>query len=105
MWSLWHLAYMVDTRTGEVAWIQQLESLVSLPMYSVILSWFFERARGSVAVAIGFHAAAHLNHIELAPLSEVGFRLTHLGVVAVAALLAARALSRPAAERSAAHAT
>jgi membrane protease YdiL (CAAX protease family) len=94
MWSAWHLGYMVDTRTGEVAWIQQLESLVALPMYSVILSWFFERARGSVAVAIGFHAAAHLNHIELAPLSEVGFHALHLGVVAVAALVAGRSLAR-----------
>jgi len=94
MWSLWHLGYMVDMRTGEVAWVQQLESLVSLPLYSVVLSWCFERARGSVAVAIGFHAAAHLNHIELAPLSETGFHLVHLVIVGGAALLAGRALMR-----------
>lgn len=94
MWSLWHLGYMVNTGTGELAWVQQVESLVSLPLYSVVMSYFFERARGSVAVAIGCHAAAHLNHVELAPLSEVGFHLTHLGVVAMAAFLAARVLNR-----------
>jgi len=94
LWSLWHLGYMVNMRTGEVAWVEQLESLISLPLYSVIMSWFFEKARGSVAVAIAFHAAAHLNHIELSPLSETGFHLIHLGVVAIGASVAARALSR-----------
>lgn len=96
MWSLWHLGYMVDPATGEVDWIRQLESVISLPLYSVIMTWFFERSRGSIAVAIGFHAAAHLNHVELAPLSEVGFRLMHLGVVALAAGFVALKLRNPA---------
>ena len=94
MWSLWHLGYMVNMNTGELAWIEQLESLISLPLYSVILTWFFEKARGSVAVAIAFHGAAHLNHIELAPLSETGFHVIHLFVVAIGAAVAARALGR-----------
>lgn len=93
MWSLWHLGYMVDMKTGELAWVSQLESLISLPLYSVIVTYFFEKARGSVAVAIGFHAAAHMNHVELAPWSEIGFHLTHLTIVAAAALVAARALT------------
>jgi membrane protease YdiL (CAAX protease family) len=93
MWSLWHLGYLVDMRTGELGWVAQLESLISLPLYSVILTWFFEKARGSLAVAITFHAAAHLNHIELAPRAEVGFHVTHLLVVGAAAAVAARALS------------
>ncbi len=98
MWSLWHLGYMVDPQTGDIDWIRQLESLISLPLYSVVMTWFFERARGSIAVAIGFHAAAHLNHVELAPLSEVGFHVMHLCVVAIAAAFVARqlVLSRPA---------
>lgn len=94
MWSLWHLGYMVDMKTGDVDWIRQLHSLISLPLYSVILTWFMERARGSVAVAITFHAAAHLNHIELAPLHEVGFHWVHLVVVLGAAWVAGRALLR-----------
>jgi membrane protease YdiL (CAAX protease family) len=92
MWSLWHLGYMVNMSTGELGWVGQLESLIALPLYSIILTWFFERARGSVLVALAFHAAAHLNHIELAPHSEVAFHLIHLGVVAVAAFFAARHL-------------
>ncbi len=94
MWSLWHLGYMVNMSTGELGWVAQLESLISLPLYSVILTWFFERARGSVAVAISFHLAAHLNHIELAPHSEVGFHVIHLMVVGLAAWFAARQLQR-----------
>jgi membrane protease YdiL (CAAX protease family) len=94
MWSLWHLGYIVDPRTGELDWLRQLESLVSLPLYSVIMTWFFERSRRSMAVAIGFHMAAHLNHVELAPLSEAGFHLTHLVVVAIAAAFVAWRLER-----------
>jgi len=45
MWSLWHLGYLADMRTGELGWVAQLESLISLPLYSVILTWFFEKAR------------------------------------------------------------
>ncbi len=92
MWSLWHLGYIFNPATGELDWIRQAESVVTLCAYSVIMTWFFERARGSIAVALGFHAAAHLNHVELAPLSEVGFRLMHIGLVIFAALFVARRL-------------
>lgn len=49
-----------------------------------------------MAVALAFHAAAHLNHIELAPRDELTFHALHVGLVSCAGLIAAAALrARP----------
>jgi hypothetical protein len=53
-----------------------------------------------MAVAIAFHAGAHLDHIELAPSSELGLHVLHVLVLAVLAAVAARSLAATDASRA-----
>lgn len=73
--------------------------MAELPLYSLLVTWVFERANRSMAVAIAFHAGAHLDHLELAPKSELGLHALHLVLVGAIALVAARSLSRNDARR------
>ncbi len=93
VWGVWHLGYSIAP-TGEVDLFRFAFGVVELPLYSVILTWIFERGGRSMAIAIAFHAAAHIDHIELAPTAELCLHLSHLLVVAVAAGFAARALRK-----------
>jgi hypothetical protein len=47
-----------------------------------------------MAVAIALHAGAHLDNAHRAPETEVRLQVLRLGVLAIAALLAARSLQR-----------
>jgi hypothetical protein len=69
-------------------------TMVELPLYALLFAWVFERANRSMAVAIAFHAGAHLDHIERAPRTELGLHAAHVAVLAIAAALAARSLAR-----------
>jgi uncharacterized protein len=93
-WGLWHLVYSV---TPEAAGFDPFVfgmTMVELPLYALLFAWVFERANRSIAVAIAFHAGAHLDHIERAPRAELGLHAAHFAVRAIAAVLAARSLAR-----------
>jgi membrane protease YdiL (CAAX protease family) len=92
VWGLWHLVYSITPEAAGFDAFALGYGMLELPLYAVVLAWVFERANGSMAVAIAFHAAAHVDHIERAPRAELGLHACHLAVAALAALLAARAL-------------
>jgi membrane protease YdiL (CAAX protease family) len=94
VWGLWHLVYSITPEAAGFDGFAFGLGMVELPLYSLILAWVLERAEGSLAVAIAFHAAAHADHIERAPRADLRLHVLHLGVAALAALLAARALAR-----------
>jgi membrane protease YdiL (CAAX protease family) len=95
VWGVWHLAYSVTPDAADFDANTFAMTLAELPLYSVLVAWVFEHANRSMAVAIAFHAGAHLDHIELAPRSQVWLHAMHLMVVAVLAAFAARSLSKP----------
>jgi uncharacterized protein len=92
-WGVWHFAYCFPPGQG-FDFVGFGLGLVLLPLYSVILAVPFERSGRNIAVAVAFHAAAHIQHIELAPRTELGIQVFHVLLVAMAAALAARALIR-----------
>jgi membrane protease YdiL (CAAX protease family) len=94
MWGVWHLGYSITPEAGAFDPFGFAIGMIELPLYSLILTPIFERADRSMAVAIAFHAAAHIDHIELAPRSELGLHVLHLVVVAAAAVFAARWLQQ-----------
>jgi membrane protease YdiL (CAAX protease family) len=100
MWGFWHLAYGITPQARGFDAFVFLEGMLELPFYALIGTWLFERGARSMAVALAFHAAAHLNHIELAPRTELIFHGMHVLLVIGFGLVAARALraSAPAAD-------
>ena len=50
-------------------------TMLELPLYSLLIAWVFERSGRSMAIAIAFHAGAHLDHIEHAPRAELGLHV------------------------------
>jgi membrane protease YdiL (CAAX protease family) len=94
MWGVWHLVYSVTPAEGRFDVLTFAMTMAELPLYSLLISWVFERANRSMAVAIAFHAGAHLDHIELAPRTDLRLHAMHLLTVAVIALIAARSLAR-----------
>ncbi len=93
-WGLWHLMYSITPQTGGFDVFQFALGMVELPLYSLVIAWAFERSGRSMAVAIAFHAGAHLDHIEHAPRAYLGLHALHLIVVAVVAALAARSMAK-----------
>jgi CAAX protease family protein len=100
VWGIWHLMYAI---TPDAAGFDVFEfglTMVELPLYSLLVAWAFERSNRSMAVAIAFHAGAHLDHIELAPRDHLGLYACHLAVLVVLALLAYASFSKlPSTER------
>jgi hypothetical protein len=94
LWGLWHLAYSVTPEKGGFDAFAFGMTMVELPLYSLPIAWVFERSNRSMAVAIAFHAGAHLDHIERAPRVDLRLHVLHLVIAAVVALVAALALSR-----------
>jgi len=100
VWGVWHLAYSVTPASAGFDAFAFASGLVQLPLYSLVLAWLFEQAHRSLAVALAFHAGGHLDHIELAPRTDLRLHAMHLVVLVVCAALAARALrKRPATTR------
>ncbi len=99
-WGLWHLMYSITPETGGFDVFQFALGMAELPLYSLVIAWAFERSGRSMAVAIAFHAGAHLDHIEHAPRADLGLHALHLIVVAVVAALAARSMAKGEARRS-----
>ena len=100
-WGIWHLMYSITPQTGGFDPVIFGLGVVELPLYSLLIAWVFERAKRGMAVAIAFHAGAHLDHIEIAPRTELGLQLAHVLVLAVVAFFVARALAAEDARRRA----
>jgi membrane protease YdiL (CAAX protease family) len=94
VWGLWHLGTLFTPEGGAPAATTVLYYMVELALWSVVVAWFFERARCSMAVAIALHAGAHLDNVYRAPDSEVRLHVLRFVVLAVAAAAAAWALRR-----------
>jgi membrane protease YdiL (CAAX protease family) len=92
-WGVWHLAYSFTPEAASFDGFTFTLTMLELPLYSLLIAWVFERSGRSIAVAIAFHAGAHLDHIEHAPRTELGLHGAHLLVLAVLALVAARSLA------------
>jgi membrane protease YdiL (CAAX protease family) len=99
-WGLWHLAYSVTPESGGFDAITFGLTMLELPLYSVVIAWVFERANRSMAVALAFHAGAHLDHFELAARWDLRLSAVHLAVVACVAVVAARDLRKGQAVRA-----
>jgi hypothetical protein len=93
VWGLWHLVYSITPEAAGFDAFAFAQTMLELPLYAVVLAWIFERANRSMAVALAFHAAAHVDHIEHAPRAELGLHALHLAVLAVVALAAVRSLA------------
>lgn len=94
VWAIWHLTMTISPATGRFDPALALSLLLELPLYSVVVAWFFERSNRSMAVAIAIHAGAHLDNVNHAPSDELRLRVLRLVVVLVAAVFAVRSLSR-----------
>ena len=93
VWGLWHLMYTITPSAGGFDPFELAMIVTELPLYSLLIAWVFERADRSMAVALAFHAGAHLDHLERAPRSDPRLQLLHLAVLAVAAGAAAWSLA------------
>jgi membrane protease YdiL (CAAX protease family) len=83
VWGLWHLMYTITPTAGRFDPIELGMIMTEMPLYALLVAWVFERANRSMAVAIAFHAGAHLDHIERASRTDLRLHLLHLGVLAV----------------------
>lgn len=101
VWGLWHLVYSVTPEAGAFNALEFGVGMIELPLYSLVIAWVFERSNRSMAVALAFHAGAHLDHIERAPGTDLPLHALHLVVLAGVAVVAARSLaSSPPRERA-----
>jgi membrane protease YdiL (CAAX protease family) len=94
-WGLWHLFYSITPERAGFDGFAFATTMLELPLYAVVLGALFERANRSMAVALAFHAAAHVDHIERAARSDLRLHALHIGVVAVAAVVVAARSKQP----------
>ena len=92
-WGLWHLLYAVTPQHAGFDALGFGLLLVELPLYSVIIGWVFERSGRSLAVAVAFHAGAHLDNIQRAPRTDLRLQGLHLAVLLAGALAAGRVMN------------
>jgi membrane protease YdiL (CAAX protease family) len=94
VWGLWHLVYSITPEAAGFDLLGFAMTMAELPLYALLIAWVFERANRSMAVAIAFHAGAHLDHLERAPRTDLRLHVLHLVVVAAVAAAAGWSLSR-----------
>jgi membrane protease YdiL (CAAX protease family) len=94
VWGLWHLAYSVTPEAAGFDGFGFATVMIELPLYALPLAWIFERANRSMAVALAFHVAAHVDHIERAPRTDLRLHVLHWTVLAAVAVVAAADLAR-----------
>jgi membrane protease YdiL (CAAX protease family) len=92
-WGLWHLVYSI-TPEGRVDGLAFGIGMAELPLYSLLIAWVFERTHRSMAVAIAFHAGAHLDHLEMGREVDLRLHALHLAIVAALATFAAKSMAR-----------
>jgi membrane protease YdiL (CAAX protease family) len=93
-WGLWHLAYAITPEAAGFDVFAFALTMIELPLYSLLIAWVFERSNRSMAVAIAFHAGAHLDHIERVPRADIGLHVSHMAVLFAAAAFAASSMAR-----------
>jgi membrane protease YdiL (CAAX protease family) len=94
MWGVWHLMYSITPESGGFDPVTFGMMMVELPLYTLLVTWVFERADRSMAVALAFHAGGHLDRLENVPFTHLRLHAMHLLVVGVLALAAAHSLSK-----------
>jgi membrane protease YdiL (CAAX protease family) len=99
VWFLWHLPLYMATGRFEMTLAFLVGYLINNVSFSVLHTWFFLRSGGSAFLAIFFHTAGNyfvFLVVTLFPALEGAptTRLTHLGVIALAAVCAGLSLSR-----------
>jgi membrane protease YdiL (CAAX protease family) len=94
IWGLWHLAYAITPGAAGFDGLEFGMTMIELPLYSLLVAWVFERANRSMAVAIAFHAGAHLDHFERANRTDLRLHVIHMLIVGALATVAALSLSR-----------
>jgi membrane protease YdiL (CAAX protease family) len=96
VWGVWHLVYGVTPEKGAFDVQAFAMGVLELPLYSVLIAWVMERSNRGMAVAIAFHAGAHLDHLERDAATGLALHGCHLAVLVVLAVFAARSLARTA---------
>jgi membrane protease YdiL (CAAX protease family) len=94
LWGVWHLMYSITPDSGGFDPATFAMTMAELPLYTLLITWVFERANRSMAVAIAFHAGGHLDHFELVPFTHVRLHAMNLLVLGVLAAAAAHSLSK-----------
>lgn len=61
-WAVWHAMFLISPETGRFD-AQNATLMLMLPGFSVVLGWLWARGGGSVAIAIAFHAAGHVDNL------------------------------------------
>jgi len=92
VWGLWHAMYAITPQSAGFDGVEFGMTLIELTLYALPIAWIFERSGRSMAVALAFHAGAHLDHIELATRTDLRLYALHVAVLAVVAVFAARSL-------------
>jgi membrane protease YdiL (CAAX protease family) len=85
LWGLWHLPMFIIA--GLSPGLMVVLILGFMPAGSVVFGWFFEKTRGSLAIAILLHMGAHLNNSHLALPANSLPAYVHSVVYVVVALL------------------
>ena len=93
VWALWHLTYCVTPEAASFSLSAFLLGLLKLPLWSVIIAWMRERARVGLAVALAFHAGAHLDNLQRALPIDWRLHGLHIALLAILSALAARSLT------------
>lgn len=93
IWGLWHLVYSVTPAAAAFDLFGFAMTMIEMPLYAILIGWVFERADRSMAVAIAFHAGAHIDHIERAPRTDLRLHVIHM--IVLAALAGILAVWRP----------
>ena len=91
VWGIWHLFYSIAP-DGSFHLAGFALTVLELMLWAVVIAWLFERTNRSMAVALAIHAGGHLDKARVSA-EDWRFKALTLLVLAVAAAIAARALS------------
>jgi membrane protease YdiL (CAAX protease family) len=93
-WGLWHLMYSITPQAAAFDPFEFGMTMLELPFYALLIGFVFQRSNRSIAVAIAFHAGAHLDHIERAPRTDLRLHVLHMMVLIVIAVAVAIVATR-----------
>ena len=93
VWTFWHF-FMWFTDDGPPSLLTLTRGMVELCLASLVMAWWFERGRRSMAIAIAFHAGAHLDNTMRASDGEARLQVLRMLAWCVMGGLAAYGLSK-----------
>jgi membrane protease YdiL (CAAX protease family) len=94
VWAVWHLGMMFGADGAPPTALDLLHFVVELAAGSVIYAWFLERGGRTLWLAVALHASAHLDNVHHDPDPSGLLVVLRVGVLVVAAAVAAWSLSR-----------